>query len=297
MAIQVMDQMTLPTTEPPVLPPRKRTKPILKWAGGKRWLVPLIAPAIHARLQTTGGRYVEPFLGGGAIALDLGLPKMIVGDVCADLINFYLTVRQYPKQVSWALDTMIKKGIDEATYYQVRDAPQRSPIFAAARFLYLNKLCHGGLYRVNKQGQYNVPYGKYESPAIPIEEAFHAVASAFSDAGIAVRGFEETLSLVRAGDVVYCDPPYYKTFTGYSAVGFTDQDQQDLATMLKECVDKGAQIIASNSDHPRVRELYEWAFVTPIAERHAINRNGADRDGKAAVLILSDQHLLAGFAS
>ena len=287
-------QMNVPGTAP-LLPPRAGCTPPLKWVGSKRWLVPMLAPCIYERLAVTRGHYIEPFLGGGAIALDLGLPNMILGDTCKPLISMYQSIRKSPAAVAWALKALVDKGTDKESYLRVRASESSSPVVAAARFLYLNRFGFNGLYRENSKGKFNVPHGGDRSNAsVPDAAILEAVAQALKGADLRVADFRDTIRAAEAGDVIYADSPYYETFSNYTAGGFTEDDHFALATVLIEAHNRGAVVIASNSDHERVRELYSWAFVTPVHERHVVGATGARRGLRDAVLIVSDQTILRG---
>lgn len=287
-------EVALPPAETP-LPPRVGCTPPIKWVGSKRWLVPTIAPAIHARLATTRGRYIEPFMGSGAIALDLGLPGMLLADICKPLVSTYAAIRKSPEAVAWALKTLVDKGTDKDSYLAVRASEPTSVVFAAARFLYLNKFGFNGLYRENSKGQFNVPHGGDRSNAsIPTVDDLGAVAKALAGAELRVADFRSTIQCAQAGDVLYVDSPYYETFSNYSAGGFGEDAHDALAQALREAVARGVVVIASNSDHERVRELYAWAHVVSVAERHAVGATGERRGMKPAVLIVSDPTILQG---
>jgi DNA adenine methylase len=287
----------LPLNGDPPLPPRRHAKPIVKWAGAKRWLVPLVCEGIYQRLAVTRGRYIEPFLGGGAIALDLGLPDMILGDTCRPLVGMYDAVRRRPRDVAWALQALAAKGTDRQSYLNVRSTNYPSPILGAARFIYLNKYGFNGIYRENRKGQYNVPYGDAERGArktgvLPTLEDIEAVAAALTSVDLRVRGYQVTLAEAREGDVVYADSPYLGTYSDYTAEGFTEQNHVELAERLRAASEVGAVILATNSDNARIRELYSWAFITPVVERHTVGATVARRGNVAAVLIASDQSVL-----
>lgn len=288
------NQGVLPGTES-LLPPRAGCSPILKWAGSKRWLVPTLAPAIYERLAITGGRYIEPFLGGGAIALDLGLPNMLLGDACRPLIAMYQAICKSPTAVAWALRTFVDQGIDKESYVQIRRSESSSPVIAAARFIYLNKFGFNGLYRENSNGQFNVPHGGDRSNAkIPDSTAFEAVARALRNADVQVADYCETIPSAQEGDVIYADPPYFGTFSDYTAGGFTEDEHLDLAALLEAAHYRGAVIVTSNSDHERVRQLYSWASINPVQERYMIGATGDRRGERSAVLIVSDETFLQG---
>lgn len=287
-------QEEIPNTGP-LLPPRAQCTPFLKWVGSKRWLVPMLAPSIYERIAKTRGTYLEPFLGGGSIALDLGLPNMVLGDNCKPLVTTYLAIRKSPQAVAWALKTLVDQGTDKENYLRVRASESPSPVLTAARFIYLNRFGFNGLYRENRSGKFNVPHGGDRSSAsVPDVEALTAVSNAFRLADLRVADFRTTIEKATDGDVVYADSPYYETFSNYTAGGFLEEDHVDLAKALRAAYDRGATVIASNSDQERVRELYDWAFVTPVHERHAVGATGERRGMRDAVLIVSDETFLKG---
>lgn len=275
--------------EAPPLPPRAGVVPPIKWVGSKRWLVPLLAPVIYERLTLTRGRYIEPFMGSGAIALDLGLPGMILGDICKPLVSTYSAIRKSPESIAWALKTLADKGTDKESYLAVRASEPTSVVFAAARFLYLNKFGFNGLYREGPTGKFNVPHGGDRSSAkLPDAAVLGAVAQALKGADLRHIDFRETIARAGEGDIIYVDPPYFETFSDYTAGGFSEEMHVALAQALADAAARGAIIVASNSDHERVRALYAWAHVTPLAERHSVGATGARRGMKPAVLIVSD---------
>jgi DNA adenine methylase len=287
-------QVTVPGTAP-LLPARAGCTPPLKWVGSKRWLVPMLAPCIYERLAVTRGRYIEPFLGGGAIALDLGLPRMLLADMCKPLITTYQAIRKSPGAVAWGLKTLVDKGTDKESYLRVRASESTSPVLAAARFLYLNRFGFNGLYRENSDGKFNVPHGGDRSSAsVPDVEALETVSRALQGADLRVADFRATIATAGEGDVIYADSPYYETFNGYTAGGFTEDDHVALASALQEASNRGTAIIASNSDHECIRDLYHWAFVTSVHERHAVGATAKRRGLRPAVLIVSDETILRG---
>jgi DNA adenine methylase len=274
--------------EADLFPPRAGAAPILRWVGGKSWLVPLICPGIHRYLRRSLGRYIEPFLGGAAVALDLGLPRMILGDLCAPLIDMYRTVRSSPKNVAHVLRQM-----KETDYYKVRGADFHRPgsIATAARFLYLNRTCFNGLYRENKRGKFNVPKGDI-IPRFPTEKDLQSVQSAFLRADLAVASYQETIEQAKRGDVVYADPPYLGVYDGYNATGFGLLEHRQLAECLGRAVERGAAVIATNSDTEEVRRMYADMFATPVEEQRTVAAKGSSRGRAKALLITSDESLL-----
>lgn len=274
--------------------------PILKWAGGKRKLVPRIAPAIAARLDETGGTYIEPFLGGGAVALALGRERAVVCDAIPELAAFYQTVRDEPAKVAWALSALACRGVDKDAYLSVRSETFDKPEFAAARVLYLNRLGYNGLWRVNQKGKYNVPYGRqpYRESVVkrrsrdavtslfPHKGKIEAVSDALAAAEILCGDFEPVINRAGPGDLVYADPPYDEQFNQYTAERFSELDQRRLAAALERATHRGAAVLASNSDTPLIREIYAWAVVESEDENRPINADKAGRGRVPCVLIV-----------
>ena len=283
---------TSPTSPTPPWPPRAACAPVIKWAGGKRWLVPHLAPRIHQRLAQTGGRYIEPFLGGGAIALDLGLPRMILGDVCQPLVTMYQAIRRSPGAVVWALQDYAARGLDRERFLQVRAQPSHSHVATAARFIYLNKVGFNGLHRENRRGGNNTPYGGGRSIKFPTAAELHAVAKALAHVDLQHRPALATIAHAQAGDVIYADPPYDHMFTAYNAAGFGPDDQAALAAALQAAHQRGAHVVASNSATERIHALYSWAWIDPVTERHRISAKATSRGATPAVLIATDEALL-----
>lgn len=307
------DQLQLFESHDDFAPPAKAT-PILKWAGGKKWMIDLVGNGVWGRLQRTRGRYIEPFLGGGALALWLGLshdqPAMVLGDKVEPLIEFYREVARNPGKLAWVLSAIAIKGVDEENYYQVRDSFNKkrlSSVQRAARFLYLNRLGYNGLYRENRKGHYNVPYGDaaYRKSVVgrksrdaidalfPNKGKLEKVSRALRLTELIAGDFEEVVDWADDGDVVYADPPYDGTFDTYSAGGFGQDGQVRLAEALIEAYERGATIIANNADTPLVRELYSpWAEIMPTKEKRSISCDGQTRVRKQCLLITTDSSLV-----
>jgi DNA adenine methylase len=271
--------------------PRQHVQPIIKWAGSKRWLVPLIGDLIYERLAVSGGRYVEPFLGGAAL--------MVLGDSCRPLVEMYEAIRADSRSVTQALKALIEFGTDKESYLLVRGERAQEPDMVAARFIYLNKLGFNGLYRVNRKGQFNVPYGDKKrgeraqfGGVFPSDDDLAAVAAAFADADLALRDFRETVALAEDGDLLYADPPYLETYSSYTPEGFADEDHLALADALHAAAKRGVTVLATNSDNDRIRELYEWAAVTPVIERHNVGATVQRRGAVRTLFITSDPAIL-----
>jgi len=266
-------------------------QPIVKWLGGKRWLTPIV-PAIRERLR---GRYIEPFLGGAAMALALGEKGMILSDTCRPLIETYRQVRQDPEIVAVLLEALAAEGTDEESYYRVRDQFNILGTLEdlgdtrevwAAQFLYLNTLCYNGVFRLNKQEAFNVPYGKDPSRPMRTFEELQGFSQQVAQSTIIERDFRKALQGAEEGDVVYADCPYAKTFTMYTADGFGPDDQEDLAEALYRAHQRGVSIVTTNADQPEIRTLYCWARLVTFAEARSVSQNGAKR-GRAACLIIA----------
>jgi DNA adenine methylase len=277
--------MSLPFTRLRVVPEQPAgVRPLLKWAGGKRWFVGDYGNDMFDLVSRRGGRYIEPFVGGGAMALHLGIKGMVLGDVEEDLILTYMTVRDSPGDLSTMLG-LIGDQLDGAAYYRIRASKCRNEIETAARFIYLNKLCFNGLYRKNKSGEFNVPYCK-EERSLPPPEHIAEVSRALAGAELHVSDFAKLIEIAGRGDVIYADPPYHKTFSSYSAGGFSDNDHERLAEALYAARRRGAEFFCHNSDTEKTRNWYgDWAEIVPVYERRAINSKGDGRGAVGCVLI------------
>lgn len=276
--------------------PRACASPVCRWAGGKRWAVPVLARGIHRELCKTGGKYVEPFLGGAAMALNLGLPGMILGDACAPLIETYRAILISPESVAGEIALLTACGLTEAAYYMVRASKPTTMMARAARFLYLNKLCFNGIYRSNRKGEFNVPWGgEKTTSALPSLDELEAFLRAFSGGGVVLSDddFRDTLAYVHKGDVAFVDSPYYGTFDTYVAGGFPEAAHVELAAHLEYLAhDVGATVFMTNSDCDAVRKLYAWADIIPTAELRSVNRDGEGRGRKGCVLVTNRMDLV-----
>jgi DNA adenine methylase len=233
--------------------------PFLRWAGGKSKIVSKLIQYVPRRELYK--RYVEPFLGGGALFFAVRPSEAILADINDELINCYEQVALCPSRV-WDLLQRHKARHSHRYYYNIRKLKYGSEIERAARFIYVNKTAFNGIYRVNRQGEFNVPYGPSESgPALPGKEDLLAAAEALSNA-VFIRGdFEQTCSLAKSSDFVYLDPPYppaskSANFTHYTADRFALKDQQRVAKIFKVLDSKGCLVMLSNSDVKFIRELY-----------------------------------------
>jgi DNA adenine methylase len=264
-----------------------RAKPVIKWAGGKAQLISAFAPYFPNRDEIR--HYYEPFIGGAAVFFYLQHPRSFLSDSNAELIELYQTVRD---NVDGLIKALKKHRNDEAYFYKVRAqvAKQLTPVERAARFIYLNKTCYNGLYRVNSQGQFNAPFGNYKNPNLCDEPGLQAASLALQTAELNVLDFEAAVAKAVAGDLVYFDPPYQplsktSSFTSYTATRFDDAEQRRLANVYRELDHRGCRVMLSNSNAPLIRALYgDFRLVEVLANR-AINSK-ADGRGKIVELLI-----------
>lgn len=263
-----------------------KPRPFLKWAGGKSKLV----ETIMGRFPQNFGNYFEPFLGGGAVFFGLEPTRAVLADMNLELVTAYKQLRDELPRVMAALR---KHRADRDHFYEVRakDASSMSPTARAARMIYLNRTCYNGLYRVNRSGGFNVPFGKYDNPTICDEENLRAVSHALQDAQIEHSDVFTTVAKARAGDLVYFDPPYdpvskTASFVSYTEKGFTSEDQERLAQTFASLAERGVHAVLSNSDTPFIRKLYKGFRIDTVHVRRAINSR-ADRRGPVAEVLVS----------
>jgi DNA adenine methylase len=272
-------------------------KPYLKWAGGKRQLLPEIKKYLPSNLGKL--RYFEPFVGAAALFFDLQPRMAVINDNNAELMLTYTAIRDQVDALIKALSAHREQNSEER-YYQVREQDRDSEAFAemtdvqkAARLIYLNKTCYNGLYRVNSQGMFNVPYGRYANPAIcdePVLRAIHRYLShENTEINIIHDDFAAAVEDAGRGSFIYFDPPYHSpdntNFTGYQARGFGEDEQERLQNVFVERTNAGAKCLLSNSDTALVRRLYRGFEIIPVRAKRAINSNGAGRGEVDEVLI------------
>ncbi len=259
-----------------------RPQPFLKWAGGKGQLLNQYEP-YFPRTPLRG--YYEPFVGSGAVFFHLhewGLFETYhLSDLNTDLLTCYRVVRDHVEDLIMRLHEH-KAHHSRDYYYAIRSRdrdplwPDASPIERAARLIYLNKTCYNGLWRVNQQGFFNVPMGRYVNPDIVHEDRLRAASRALQGVELAVSGFETAAEQANSGDFVYFDPPYHPlsrtaNFTSYAREDFGEAEQHRLARVFAELDRRGCHVMLSNSDTPFVRELYQPYRVETVTARRAIN--------------------------
>jgi DNA adenine methylase len=268
-------------------------QPFLKWAGGKRQLLTALRPLIPTKIKN----YYEPFVGGGAVFFDLQPSKAVVNDANTELINCYRVIRDSPEEL---LTEIQKHHNTSEHFYQVREM-DRNPAFAlmsdvarAARLIYLNKTCYNGLFRVNSQGQFNVPFGDYKDPTIADPAIIKAIHRYFNSANITFQSedFAKAVESARQGDFVYFDPPYdpisdTASFTGYNLNGFDREEQYRLKQVCDQLTKLEVKVLISNSDTPFIRDLFSEGdyIIRTVQARRNINSVSVGRGKIDEVLI------------
>lgn len=274
------------------------TQPFLKWAGGKRQLLPEIRKYIPEKIDM----YYEPFIGAGAVLLDLKPQKAVINDINIELVNVYEVVKHHHEELIEQLRKH-ENGNNSEYFYKVRGLDrdkekyeQLSPVEKAARMIYLNKTCFNGLYRVNSKGQFNVPFGKYKNPQIVNESVLRAVHDYLSayDVTIWNKDFAEVVANAKEGDFVYFDPPYdpvsdTSSFTSYSLDGFNREDQIRLSDVCVELDKRGCKFLLSNSATDFIKEIYEEKgfHIEIVSATRNINSVASKRGKIDEVLVMN----------
>lgn len=277
----------------------QKPKPFVKWVGGKRQLLKqfrelnLYPPECFNPESNT---YFEPFVGGGAVFFDI-LPKHAeLSDTNRELVITYNVIKD---NVDGLIKSLKKHIYNKEYYLEVRaqDINELSDIEIASRFIFLNRTGFNGMYRVNKSGQFNVPFGRYKNPLICDENNLRKVSEALQKITITHRDYKNVLKLAKIGDFIYFDPPYYplnptSSFTAYTAKGFFEKEQIELRDTFVKLHERGCFVMLSNSDTSFINELYsglEGVSVNKIIAGRAINSKGSKRGKINEVLITNYQ--------
>jgi DNA adenine methylase len=274
-----------------------RATPFLKWVGGKRKLVPTIRGLMPPKYK----RYLEPFIGGGALFFDVAPDAQIhgpayLGDVNEELLSTYYGVQHHVTAVVKLLERhKVRHAQHGKDYYldvRAQDTKDWNEDTIAARMIYLNKTCFNGLYRVSKKGKFNVPMGRYEDPAILDARGLQACSDILnrSMAEFHHCDFQKVHGIAEKGDFVYFDPPYVETsktanFKGYAAGGFDEEQQTKLAELFQELTDDGVYCILSNSDTPLVRKLYADHPIREVSRTGSVSSKPSKRQRVGELLI------------
>jgi DNA adenine methylase len=252
-----------------------KARPVLKWAGGKGQLL----FELTQRVPSTFGAYHEPFVGGGALFFELAgqgrITTAFLSDINPSLIDVYIALRDCVDDI---IRTLKQHQHDKDYYYRMRALKPSALSLAdrAARVIYLNKTCYNGLYRENRAGEFNVPFGRYKNPTICDEPNLRAASRVLQGVRIERRHFASVVELAKPGDLVYFDPPYHplsatSSFTAYDRHGFGEQDQVQLRDAFDELTRKGVMALLSNSDTPLIQALYAKHDVSLVYAARAVN--------------------------
>lgn len=257
-------------------------RPFLKWVGGKTKLLPEILKIFPKEYLC----YHEPFLGGGAVFFALKPKAAILSDSNKELIITYKVVQQNVEELISKLNVHEEYN-DKDYYYEVRAKQREYATDIAARMIYLNKTCFNGLYRVNSKGEFNASWGYRKNPTIVDSENLRACSQALKDTLIQHADFSDVLRDTVKGDLVYCDPPYYDEFAGYTADSFDKLSHNTLATMARTAAHHGVHMVLSNSKSSFTKRLYKGFKTKTVKTRRSINCNGKGRGEVEELLIWS----------
>lgn len=266
-------------------------KPVLKWVGGKRQLL----PELTKRMPTTYKTYCEAFIGGGALLFAIQPKTAIINDFNSELINVYQTIKKHPQ----ALINYLKKTENTSEFfYDLRSADRdgridkMSDVERAGRILYLNKTCYNGLYRVNRSGQANSPFGSYKNPLLCPEDTIRAISKYFNDNDVQILNgdFADATTTLTEGDFCYFDPPYdpvseTASYTGYTSNGFDIASQIRLKELCDDLNNRGVRFMLSNSATDFIKDLYADYYIDIVGAKRAINSKGNKRGEVNEVIV------------
>ena len=264
-------------------------RPFVKWAGGKSQLL----PELKKRIPNIFKRFFEPFVGGGAFLFGVQPRDAHIIDRNPELMNTYTVVRD---SVEDLISDLRRHIYERDYYYQMRDADRElsyefwTPIQRASRFIYLNKTCYNGLYRVNSKGHFNTPYGRYNNPTIVDADNLRACSQVLRPVKISQADFTGIEDMIAPGDFVYFDPPYMPlsataNFTGYDNSGFTTDNQKELFDLCCRLDQRGVQFMLSNSSSPFITMLYQRFKVELVMANRAINSKAHKRGAVQEVIV------------
>jgi len=270
-------------------------RPFLKWVGGKRQLLPELQSQLPKGYIKSDNFYYEPFLGGGALLFNLQPKRAVINDVNAELMNCYKVIKNLVDQL---IDDLKTHENEENYFYSIREWDRKEEyknktlVQRASRVIFLNKTCYGGLFRVNSQGQLNVPFGKYKNPYILEENVLRAVSSYLNENQIEILNldFQEAVKNANKGDLIYFDPPYDPVsssakFTGYNSKGFGREEQIRLKETFDELSSRGCNVLLSNAYTEFIVDLYKDYTQTKISANRAINSDISKRGKVDEILV------------
>lgn len=250
-------------------------RPFLRWAGGKRWLAPVLAE----KLGGWNTQYIEPFLGGGAVFFALQPKNAVLADTNEELIACYRGVQADAEAVAESLLTL---RTDQDSYYRIRSERPRTDITRAVRLIYLNHTSFNGLWRVNRNGDYNVPYGHKEVSLAWLVDDILAAGHSLQNAELKCQDFKKTIGYRRAGSLIFCDPPYItghinNGFRQYNQKLFSWEDQEELARRATAAANRGVHVVISNAHHAALAELYGGLRASEHSRRCSLSGSASGR--------------------
>jgi DNA adenine methylase len=276
-----------------LLKKNKLPQPFLKWAGGKRQLLPTIRKYIPSKY----GTYYEPFIGAGAVLFDIQPVVGVINDSNTELINCYKVIKDSIAELILILG---QHKNEKEYYYAIRDLDRDpnfknlDPVQRASRIIFLNKTCFNGLFRVNSAGQFNVPFGSYNNPKIVDEIVLKAVHNYLVTKNIQIMNvdFEQSVKNAKKGDFIYFDPPYdpvsdTSSFTGYDLNGFGKNEQERLWDVYRKLSDKGCYVLLSNSATEFILDLYKDFHIEKVSASRNINSVATGRGKIDEVLVMN----------
>ncbi|MBI4828593.1 MAG: Dam family site-specific DNA-(adenine-N6)-methyltransferase [Nitrospinae bacterium] len=250
--------------------------PVLRWAGGKRWLIPIISPLLPRRYSM----YYEPFLGGGAVFFSLIRGSACLSDLNHELINFYQILRSKPLRL---FNSLYQRHPSKDEYYYIRSRQVQHDYQRAAKLYYLNRMSFNGLYRVNKYGEFNVPFGRKPSANVVEREGMLQASEKLRRAIIIQADFEDAVKNAGRGTIVYFDPPYTAMhsnngFVKYNENIFRWEDQVRLSKIARWLARRGVNVFVSNAGHNSIRKLYKGFSCKIVTRKSMIAASSCCRD-------------------
>lgn len=277
----------------------EKPKPFVKWVGGKRQLLKQflsmhLYPPEGFNVKT--GWYFEPFVGGGAVFFDLLPENAVLSDLNSDLVITYNVIKKHINELILSL----KKHIYEKEYFlavRSQKPEDLTDIEVASRFIFLNRTCFNGMYRVNSKGEFNVPFGKYSNPTICDEQNLRRVSKVLQNVEIKQQDYKAVIESAKPGDFVYFDPPYYpinrtSSFTSYTSESFLEKEQIELRDIYLKLHKRNCFVMLSNSDTPFINKIYseiskEGIKINKVTAGRAINSN-TDKRGKITEVLVTN---------
>ncbi|MFT4048641.1 MAG: Dam family site-specific DNA-(adenine-N6)-methyltransferase [Solirubrobacterales bacterium] len=266
------------------------TQSFIKWAGGKSWL----AEAVGQLLGEPRGRYIEPFVGSGAVFFELEPARAVLSDANSELVNALKVVRDNPGALKGQLR---RKTISAEHFLAIRASRPKSEVGRAARFVYLNRTAFNGIWRVNRQGDFNVPFGCKPGTVLFSSDGIDACSIALANADLEVNDFRASLTKVQTKDSVYVDPPYTVShnnngFRRYNEKIFSWDDQRDLAARVNGLGKRGVRVVVSNAHHRQLAELYsdEWLSFAEVRRQTRI-AGSAEHRGITSELVIATKQI------